>query len=177
MGKSPCIYCEKLTILHKLCLSCRGKVPSGYSLKHSNDELCTAIVLNEQAHKAFRQTMSVGTLSIDTENRIFHIDNGYYYVRYLSGYSFYSSEPRFKYGLFGRTSVVADVYFSFTMLGQEQRIRRIKLAVPCKYTNNGTSVSVEPPACMQYAKVTFSDMLEREVQLIERTIRTAKASK
>lgn len=175
MGKYQCIFCQKPTLLRKLCFSCRQKVPSGYSFHNSDEDLISVIKCNEQAKAEFRQTTSIGTLRLDTENGIFHIDNGYYRIRQLTGYSFYNSEPRFKYGLFGRFSVVSDVYFSFTIIGQERRIRRIKLAVPCKYENTGTAVSVEPPACMQMAKHTFADMLEKEMQQIERELRFMKS--
>ena len=171
MRKTVCICCEKPTVFHRLCFSCRRKVPSGYSLKNTDEDIVATIRYNEQTKSEFKQTTCIGTLFLDTENNIFHIDNGFYRIRHLTGYSFYSGEPRFKYGLFGNFSVVADVYFSFTIMGQERRIRRIKTAVPCKYENTGTAVSVEPPACMQMAKHTFADMLERELQLIDREVR------
>ena len=174
--KRQCAYCKKNTIIKRFCLSCRRKIPSGFSLKQSDDVIVAEIQRNERSKAIFKGNTGIGCLKFDTENHIFHIDNVYYRVGELAVYSFYSSEPRFKFGLFGNYTTVADVYFSYTPIGQERRIRRVLYAAPCKYENTGKAVYVEPPLSMQNAENVFKTMINDEYDYVLRAIEVAKAT-
>lgn len=170
-----CFCCGKDTILKRFCFSCRSQIPSGLSLNYDDDTLAAEIKKNATNREAYKRTTGIGNLGFDTENNIFHIDNAYYKVYELAGYSFYMGEPRFHHGMFGYLEVRADIYFSFTPIGQERRIRKVKAAVPCRYYNSGVSVSVEPPTCMIAADDTFKRMIANEHEYLLRSIALQKA--
>lgn len=175
MIRNQCACCKRFTVMRRFCFSCRRKIPSGFSLNQNDEIIVAEIRRNEQVKAVFKSNTGIGNLRFDTENHIFHIDNAYYRVTDLAGYSFYSSEPRFKFGMFGNVTTVADVYFSYTPIGQERRIRRVLLAAPCKYENTGKSVVVEPPLCMQNAENVFKSMINDEYEYIIRAIGLAQA--
>jgi hypothetical protein len=162
--------------MRRFCLSCRRKIPSGFSLTQNDEIVIAEIERNEKVKAIFKSNTGIGNLSFDTENHLFHIDNAYYRVTELAGYSFYSSEPRIKFGLFGNYTTVADVYFSYTPIGQERRIRRVLLAAPCKYENTGTTLYIEPPLSMLNAEIVFKTMINDEYEYLVRAINVAKAA-
>lgn len=174
--RKPCAYCKKNTIMRRFCLSCRRKIPSGFSLKQSDEAVIVEIERNEKVKSVFKSNTGIGNLRFDTENHIFHIDNAYYRVEEIEGYSFYSGEPRIKFGLFGNYTTVADVYFSYTPIGQKRRIRRVLLAAPCKYENKGKSIYIEPPLSMLNAEIVFKTMINDEYEYLVRAINIAKAA-
>ncbi len=159
-----CINCGKSSIV-VLCRKCRKKIPSGFSRHVAPDDLLSEIKRNEKLKNIFQSDITFGKLQVDTINKLFHIDNGYYRIADLSKYSFYSSEPRFSYGFY-RRNVWEDIYFAFTLrdgagLNQERRVRRIK-TVSCAYTNTGNYISVEPSVAMLNMKQLFTQMIEDE---------------
>ena len=173
--RNTCAYCGKrLLIKNKVCFSCKRKIPSGFSLKASKEEIVNEINRNEALKAIFKKTTSIGSLYFDTDKNLFHIDNGYFNVNELASYSFYPSEPRYNYGLFGHFKVVTDIYFSYTLIGQERRVRCIKKAEYCRYENTGKSVCVDPPISMQMANHTFKDMIDREYDKVIKAIELAK---
>lgn len=164
MPMKTCINCGKQSF-GLLCFKCRGKIPSGFNKKCSPDELLSEIKRNESLKEKFHHDRTLGKLSVDTVNRIFHIDNGYYRFADLAQYSFYAGEPRFPYGT-NRNVVYEDIYFSFALrdgssTNQERRVRKLK-TVRCAYTNTGNYVSVEPPVAMIGMKQLFFQLTEDE---------------
>ena len=146
-------------------------MPSGFHLKTSTDEQVIAAVKSNIENKTmFQRTTGLGKLGFDTENNIFHIDNAYYKVYQLEGYSFYTSEPRLD-----NIGAVADVYFSYTPIGEERRVRRIKSSARCHYERNSTAITVEPPPCMMIARQQFQSMIEVERDRIMQTIQLETA--
>lgn len=173
---NQCAYCKKNTLLQRFCFSCRRKIPSGFSLNQKDELIIAEIERNEKVKAVFKGNIGIGKLRFDTENHIFHIDNAYYCVSDLAGYSFYSGEPRFKFGLFGNYTTVADVYFSYTPIGQERRIRMVLPAAPCKYENTGKTVCIEPPLSMQNADNIFKAMINDEYEYVLQSINIANAA-
>ena len=171
-----CAYCGKrISTRKKVCFSCKRKIPSGFSLKASREEIAEEIKRNERTKAIFKRTTRIGLLSFDTEKSLFNIDNGYFNVSELSSYSFYPSEPRYNYGLFGNFKIVVDIYFSYTLIGQERRIRCIKRGEHCRYENTSYSVCVDPPASMQMANHIIKDMIDKEYDKVIKAIELAKS--
>ncbi len=155
----------------RVCRKCKKRIPSGYNIKYKEDyDIVNEVKRNEKRKEQFQVTKTLGKLEFDTENHLFHIDNSYYSVLDVSAFSFYTGEPRYKYGLFGRFDMRADIYFTFTPIEQERRIRCVKRAEHCKYYNNGEIVSVEPPANMQIMNETFRQMIDDEYYVITRQL-------
>lgn len=153
-----CKVCGKKTIFKHFCIRCRSMIPSGFN-KHQDPEIITnEIKRNLRMKEMFNSSKRVGSLYLDTEKNMFHIDNAYYNVSELEGYSFYSGEPRLK----TNNIYVADVYFTYTPIGQSRRVRMIMSAARCKYECTGAKVYIEPPACMILAREQFNDMILRE---------------
>lgn len=150
-----CINCGKEILLGLLCRACRKKIPSGFSLKSKPDELLAEIKRNEKVRSKFHADMTLGKLQVDTVNRLFHIDNGYYRILDLEGFNFYTGEPRFSYGI--TRKVWEDIYFAFTLRGQQRRVRRL-LTVPCPYQKSSRIIRIEPPLSMMNMKQLFQQM-------------------
>lgn len=106
----------------------------------------------------FQKTTELGKLQLDTCRNLFHIDNAYYKVTDVSEYSFYWGEPRYGYG-FGSPRVYADIYFSFRIMNEKRRVRKLTTA-PCRYVNTGRTIHVEPPLAMLSVRETFAQMIE-----------------
>lgn len=145
------------------------------SMHYDDDTIIAAIKTNESNREEYKRTAGIGSLGFDTEKNIFHIDNAYYKVYQLEGYSIYMGEPRYHHGFFGHIDVRVDIYFSYTPIGQQRRIRKVKSAVPCRYYNSGTSITVEPPVCMITANDTFKRMIESEHEFLMREIALQRA--
>lgn len=153
-----CKVCGKKTIFKHFCMKCKSMIPSGFN-RHQEPEILTEeIKRNLRMKEMFNSSKRVGRLYLDTEKNMFHIDNAYYNVNELEGYSFYSGEPRLKTS----NIYVADVYFTYTPMGQSRRVRMIMSAARCKYECTGNKVYIEPPACMIMAREQFQDMIVRE---------------
>lgn len=159
-----CINCGKSTF-GLLCFRCKSKIPSHFSKKAAPDELLSEIKKQENLRELFKADRTLGILSVDTVNKIFHIGKDYYHFSDLYKYSFYASEPRFPYGL-DRNKVYEDIYFAYSIRGNDnthsgRRVKKIH-TVPCQYTNTGRYVSVEPPVAMIGMKQLFAQMIEDE---------------
>lgn len=154
-----CLICGKFSLIHKYCRSCRKKIPSGF--KGNLLETVAEINRNMDIKRQFHKTTGIGKLDFDTDNNFFYIDRGYFSVGDLEAYSFYSSEARYQWGLFGHKEVHADVYFSYTLKGQERRIRKLKTSI-CKYESTGRAVYIDPPLDMMNAKMIMRDMIKNE---------------
>ena len=153
-----CKVCGKKTIFKHFCIKCKSMIPSGYNRHQDPEIVAEEIKRNLKAKEIFKSSKRVGSLYLDTEKNMFHIGNAYYNVNELEGYSFYSGEPRAK----NSYTYVADVYFTYTPIGENRRVRMIMSAAHCKYECTGAKVYIEPPACMILAREQFNDMVLRE---------------
>lgn len=153
-----CIYCGQPALSGMLCRKCKHKVPSGYSLNNRPENIYAEIYRNEKIKEMFQKTTELGKLQLDTCRNLFHIDNAYYKVTDVSEYSFYWGEPRYGYG-FGSPKVYADIYFSFRIMNEERRVRKL-ITLPCRNVNTGRAVHVEPPLAMLSVRETFAQMIE-----------------
>ena len=158
-----CINCGRSSF-GLLCFRCRRKVPSDFNKRAAPDELLSEIKKYEHLKELFKADRTLGNLSVDTVNKIFHIGKDYYRFSDLRKYSFFVSEPRFPYGL-NRNNVYEDIYFAYTLRGSYEghgrRTRKLQ-TVSCQYTNTGRYVSVEPPVAMIGMKQLFAQMVEDE---------------
>lgn len=170
---NKCINCGGQSVVGLFCHKCRRKIPSGFDRRQSPDIIMSEIRRNEALKKIFKADVKLGRLSVDTINRVFHVDNGYYRVSDLVAFNFYSSEPRFTYG-FTRSKVWEDIYFAFVLNGvtpdfprQERRVRRL-CTVPCRYENTSRYIYIEPPLKMLNMKQLFAQMItDEKVRLME----------
>ena len=128
------------------------------------DSLLAEIRRNENLKEIFYADISLGKLQVDSERKLFHIDNGYFRVSDLAKYSIYAGEPRNSRG--DGDKVWEDIYFSFTLRdgnyeNQERRVRMIA-TLPCFHQIIDGNRVVEPPIEMENMKKLFAEMIDEE---------------
>lgn len=166
--RNICIVCGNACVFKRLCYSCKKKIPSGFAVDAEDDVIKAVIKQNETAKSEFRKHTGLGTLSLDMEHFIFHIDNGYYYAHDLESFTFYNSQPRVIQRGNGQIQVKSDVFFAFTVRGQPHRVRKLIGGLNCRYTTDGRSVSIEPPMAMLTINDQFNQMLNNEMKILKR---------